>query len=394
MARVGAVAALTTLVLVGALATSGTPVAAQSTATTATSLPMPTGTGAPTLQANVRYGEAGGQTLLLDVYQPATPGTGRPAVLLIHGGGWQVGDKSSAQPEGVALARAGFVAFAPDYRLDAPDPWPAELRDVQTALRWVQDNAATYGVDPERIGAFGGSAGGNLAMLLGTNGPGAPGRPPIRAVVSWSGPSDLISLAPTNVGGGRLGTPGSVRGANTPQGCVDDPNCVGVIDPSVIQAYIGCTLTQCPADYRAASPVFHVGAQSPPMQLASSDEDLVPLSQAQEMADQLTRSGVAAQVLAVPGDRHADAYRDVATEPMVQFFTTYLADGASSRIAPGTPTTTWLPPSAIGALPESAGFRARALQVAAIVLAAVAAVGLGVAVVSRRRRWHPDLHRR
>ncbi|MEZ5142844.1 MAG: alpha/beta hydrolase [Acidimicrobiales bacterium] len=307
-----------------------------------------------------------------------------------------MGDKSSAQPEGVALARAGFVAFAPDYRLDAPDPWPAELRDVQTALRWVQDNAATYGVDPQRIGAFGGSAGGNLAMLLGTNGPGAAGRPPIRAVVSWSGPSDLISLAPTNVGGGRLGTPGSVRGANTPQGCVDDPNCVGVIDPSVIQAYIGCTLTQCPADYRAASPVFHVGAQTPPMcSLRLLRRGLSCCSRRpRRWPTGLTRSGVAAQVLAVPGDRHADAYRDVATVPMVQFFTTYLADGASSRIAPGTPTTTWLPPSAIGALPESAGFRARALQVAAIVLAAVAAVGLGVAVVSRRRRWHPDLHRR
>ncbi|MFN8038196.1 MAG: alpha/beta hydrolase [Acidimicrobiales bacterium] len=359
-----------------------------------TSLPMPTGPGAPTLQADVTYGRAGGQTLLLDVYQPATAGTNRPAVVLIHGGGWQVGDKSSAQPEAVALAQAGFVAFAPNYRLDAPDPWPAELQDVQQAVRWVQDNAATYGVDPTRIGAFGGSAGGNLAMLLGTSGVGGSNRPPVRAVVSWSGPSDLVSLSPTNLSSNGVEARGSVPGANRPAACGSDPNCVGVIDPSVVAAYIGCTVTQCPAQYRAASPVFHVTSSTPPMQLVSSVEDLVPITQAQEMADQLTRAGVSAQMLAVPGDAHADAYQDVATAPMVQFFTTYLVDQVDPHVPAGTPTTTWLPRSAVGALPESALFRGRALQVIVVVLALVAVAGLALVAVARARHWHPDLRAR
>lgn len=356
-----------------------------------TSIPMPTGPGAPTLQAGVPYGEAGGQTLLLDVYLPAGGGANRPAVLLLHGGGWQVGDKASAQPEGVALARAGFVAFAPNYRLDAPDPWPAELQDVQQAMRWVQDQAATYGVDPTRIGAFGGSAGGNLAMLLGTSGPGGPGRPPLRAVVSWSGPSDLVSLSPTNLSSNGVERRGSVAGANRPASCGTDPNCVGVIDPSVVAAYIGCTVTQCPAQYRAASPVFHVTASTPPMQVVASVEDLVPLSQAQEMADQLTRAGVQAQLIAVPGDAHADAYQDVAMAPMVQFFTTYLVADADPRVPAGTPTTTWLPRSAIGALPESALLRGRALEVIVVVLGLVALAGLALVAVARARGWHPEL---
>lgn len=364
--------------------------------TPATSIPMPTGPGAPVLTANVAYGTAAGETLLLDVYQPATPaapGTTRPAAVLVHGGGWQVGDKSSAQPEGVALAAAGFVAIAPNYRLDAPNPWPAQLEDIQAAYRWLQDNAATYGVDPARIGAFGGSAGGNLAMLLATNGPGEAGRPPVKAVVSWSGPTDLITLSPTNLSNRAVETPGSVRGANVPAGCADDPNCIGVIDPSVIDDYLGCTVTQCPATYRAASPVFNVTPSTPPMQLASSEQDLVPLTQAQEMADQLTRSGVVAQVLAIPGDAHADAYKAQAMAPMVQFLTTYVADGADPRLPPGATTTTWLSPDAIGQLPESTLLRGRWGQAAAVGLGLAVLAGLAVVGVARARGWHPELRR-
>jgi len=130
------------------------------------------------------------------------------------------------------------------------------------------------------------------------------------------------------------------------------------------------------------------------MQLVSSVEDLVPITQAQEMADQLTRAGVAAQMLAVPGDAHADAYQDVATAPMVQFFTTYLVDQADPRIPAGTPTTTWLPRSAIGALPESALFRGRALQVIVVAAALALVAGLAVVAVARVRHWHPDLRDR
>src|SRR5690606_16959557 len=117
------------------------------------------------------------------------------------------------------------------------------------------------------------------------------------------------------------------------------------------------------------------------------------LTQAQEMADQLTRSGVVAQVLAIPGDAHADAYKAQAMAPMVQFLTTYVADGADPRLPPGATTTTWLSPDAIGQLPESTLLRGRWGQAAAVGLGLAVLAGLAVVGVARARGWHPELRR-
>lgn len=119
------------------------------------------------------YGTAGGKELTADIYR--LPGTGAlaPAVILIHGGAWTYGfaDPSSMADTARHLAMAGYVCFAISYRLTG-DPagayqWPDQLDDVQRAVRWVRVNAATYGVDPEAIAAFGHSAGGHLAAMLG-----------------------------------------------------------------------------------------------------------------------------------------------------------------------------------------------------------------------------------
>src|ERR1700685_1116764 len=105
-------------------------------------------------QQDVEYGVQGGEKLLLDIYQPADSGSKpRPAVVLIHGGGWTSFDKSTMRGMGEFLARFGFVAFAVDYRLfkDGENRWPAQLDDVQRAVRWVRANAGTYGVNSERV---------------------------------------------------------------------------------------------------------------------------------------------------------------------------------------------------------------------------------------------------
>src|SRR5215207_90919 len=124
-------------------------------------------------EVDVVYGEADGQELLLDISRPPARETPRAAVLLFHGGAWMVGTagrESMAQPA-TALAEDGYVAFNVEYRLTG-DPasehlWPAQLDDAQRAVRWVRANADRYGVDPERVGAYGHSAGGHLASLLG-----------------------------------------------------------------------------------------------------------------------------------------------------------------------------------------------------------------------------------
>src|SRR5437870_625495 len=98
----------------------------------------------------------------------------RPVVVIIHGGGWLEGDKSSfaSRKYGVPgnivdFAALGFVAVTINYRLSGEAPFPAALEDCKCAVRWLRAHAKDYNLDPDHIGAYGNSAGGHLAMLLG-----------------------------------------------------------------------------------------------------------------------------------------------------------------------------------------------------------------------------------
>jgi acetyl esterase/lipase len=135
-------------------------------------------------------------------------GRPRPGIVVIHGGGWIEGDKSSfaSREHGVPgnivdLAALGFVAATINYRLAAEAPFPAALEDCKNAVRWMRAHAQDYNLDPGRIGAYGNSAGGHLALLLGMVGKDAhlEGDGPyqdqsslVQAVVSDSGPIDLL----------------------------------------------------------------------------------------------------------------------------------------------------------------------------------------------------------
>ncbi len=128
--------------------------------------------------------------------------------MVIHGGGWIEGDKSSfaSREHGVPgnivdFAALGFVAVTINYRLAGEAPFPAALDDCKTAVRWLRAHARDYNVDPDHIGAFGNSAGGHLAMLLGMagedanrggDGPHQDQSSLVQAVVSDSGPIDLV----------------------------------------------------------------------------------------------------------------------------------------------------------------------------------------------------------
>ena len=128
----------------------------------------------------------------------------RPAIIVIHGGGWREGDKSSFStvkdrvPGNIIdFAEHGFVAATINYRLSLEAPYPAALEDCRAALRWLRQQAGEYQIDPDRIGAYGNSAGAHLALLLGLSDPddkegiGVPSSR-VQAVVSDSGPLDLL----------------------------------------------------------------------------------------------------------------------------------------------------------------------------------------------------------
>jgi acetyl esterase/lipase len=123
-------------------------------------------------EEDVVYGTSDGGELLLNIVRPPDRPDPRPAVVVIHGGGLIEGSRWDLGEAAIALAQAGYATFSLEYRLfvpaDGTNPWPAQLDDAQLAVRWVRANSDTYGVDPDRVGAFGFSSGGQLAAFLAT----------------------------------------------------------------------------------------------------------------------------------------------------------------------------------------------------------------------------------
>jgi acetyl esterase/lipase len=154
------------------------------------------------------YRPGSSQQCKLDLAYARANSKPRPAILVIHGGGWIEGDKSSfaSRAHGVPgnivdFAALGFVAATMNYRLAGEAPYPAAPEDCQCAVRWLRAHAREYHIDPDHIGVYGNSAGGHLALLLAMPAaqvkpePGAPDADQssrVQAAVSDSGPIDLV----------------------------------------------------------------------------------------------------------------------------------------------------------------------------------------------------------
>lgn len=236
------------------------------------------------VERDVVYGTAGGERLLLDVYRVPTPGP-HPAVLIIHGGGWYSGDKAESRALGTRLSRLGFVCFALNYRLTPKFHFPAQVQDCARAARWVRSKAALYGVDPQRLGAWGDSAGAYLAVMLGVMKPGDfqdPGDPQracsarVQCVVDQWGPTEFRAVAKWPVF--------ALKAAHGFFGGWPD--------------------AQAPVR-TAASPVARVSGGAAPVLLIHGARDLlVPPQQSQLLKTALDKAGVPSKLIMVPGAGH------------------------------------------------------------------------------------------
>jgi acetyl esterase/lipase len=161
----------------------------------------------PRIEADVTYATVAGTELKLDLYHPPSdaPKT-NAAVVVIHGGAWMSGDRKQMKDLSIQLAKRGMLAASVQYRLAPKAVWPAMLDDVQTATRYLRANAAKLGFDPNRLGAAGASAGGHLAIFLGSRDT-RDAKPAhfgdqssrVHAVLNLFGPTDMSRDFPANL---------------------------------------------------------------------------------------------------------------------------------------------------------------------------------------------------
>ncbi len=158
------------------------------------------------LTTDIEYANVDGESIRLDAFVPDGPGP-FPTVIMVHGGGWNSGDKSGGRSKGLMapmdepLSRAGFVWFEINYRLTPKYLYPACINDVEAAIRWVKAHAAEYHVDPSRIALAGESSGGHLVDLAAAR---ADKSTQVAAVVSFYGVDDLVAQAKAKSADGNV----------------------------------------------------------------------------------------------------------------------------------------------------------------------------------------------
>ncbi len=227
---------------------------------------------------DLEYVQGGHERNRLDLYLPTNTPRPLPVILWTHGGGWARGDKTNGPA--FPFATNGYAVAAMNYRFSQQATFPAQIHDCKAAVRWLRANAKKYGLDAEHIGAWGASAGGHLAALLGTTGgvkdlegPGgnADQSSRVQAAVDWYGPTDFLTAGAKDTRSNLLG---------------GDPQ-------------------QNQEKARKASPTTYVSKDAAPFLIMHGDEDkTVPISQSETFAAALKKAGADVTYVVVKGGKH------------------------------------------------------------------------------------------
>jgi acetyl esterase/lipase len=222
----------------------------------------------------------------LDIYLPDKGEGPFPVIVSIHGGAFMGCDKSDAQvmPMLEGLKR-GYAVVAINYRLSGEATFPALVHDAKAAVRWIRAHAHQYGFDPKRIAAWGGSAGGYLASMLGVSAGipeledlslGNPTQPSnVQVAVVWFAPTDFL----------RMDEQLAASGFPPP----DDQRHTGANSPESL--LLGRTITEIPDLVKTANPETYVRPNAPPFFLQHGTHDVVvPFQQSVQLAAKLRRA--------------------------------------------------------------------------------------------------------
>ncbi len=251
-------------------------------------------------QRDVTYVQRGDEEIKADIYVPEGQGP-FPAVLVVHGGAWRMGNKMQMMRMARALAAEGYTTMAINYRLAPEHPFPAQIDDCKSAVRFMRKNAAKYKIDPNRLGAVGYSAGGHLVALLGTTdqscgleGPDSDGTSTrLQCVVAGGAPCDF-RLMPADGDG--------------------------------LAYWLGGTRAEKPQVYELASPAKFVTKDDPPTLFFHGDADrLVPIISPRAMIKAMADAGVETRLYVVEGAGHIQAANDLpAQSETIKFFDAHL----------------------------------------------------------------------
>ena len=289
------------------------------------SAPTPAGVS---VVRDVTYALRADGDLQADLYLPAGHGP-FPAVITIHGGSWRTGWRWEMNEIARLLAARDIVVMNVSYRLVPAHHWPDQYVDVQDAVRWLRAHAADYHIDSAHIGAWGYSAGAQLALLLGS-----PDAPP--AVTERAAATALprACAAPAATATTSATTDSSRVQAVVGGGSPTDLR-VFAANPLVTR-YLNGTQEALPEAYRAASPIAYVSTASPPTFLYHGRDDwIVDISQSRTFAAALRAAGVSVELVELPRG-HLSAFfveRDIARRA-ADFLQHKLHPAAAVRIVP------------------------------------------------------------
>ncbi len=244
--------------------------------------------------ADIEYSNVGGR-MAMDIVRPSLASDApRPAVLLVHGGGFRAGNRQSYLPMAIKLAERGYVAATVTYRLAPRNQFPAPVHDVKAAVRFLRANAAKYGIDPEHIAAMGGSAGGHLVLFLGLtggleefegSGPNREFSSRVSCVVDYYGPTDFTQSYSKSVDAAE-----------------------------VLPMFLGGDLDHNRMAHIRASPLNWVTPGAVPiLSIHGTQDTYVAYEQSLWLIERLIAAGVPAELESIPGAGHgfkgADAER-------------------------------------------------------------------------------------
>jgi len=265
---------------------------------------------------DLSYVENGHERHRLDLYLPDESAEGVPLIIWIHGGGWQNGSKENALPVRQGWTERGYAVASLNYRLSGHAIFPAQIEDCKAAVRWLRANADQYGLDPDRFGVWGSSAGGHLAALVGTSGNidsfdiggnlDQSGR--VQAVCSYFGPTDFAAF---------VATPGYESHArpDSPEGRL-----------------LGGAVRDRLELAARANPIIYVDEEAPPFLIVHGDLDpVVPIQQSELLYEALREAGGGPRFHTVRGAGHGRGFEGPEILPMVrEFFDFHLRSSGAS----------------------------------------------------------------